>query len=213
MFDVLWTDPNRELVGERILRKEREEREGRTKEKDRKKNGSTRHSVSTNSSSSSEKGFGFFAGKNRKKATTSSKSENATSSSADPMFEDAKDRRGSAYGVKALLNHEDDSAVTVKPANSVLPPVQSPEPVDGCSSLSSRGMCCMPAVLSCATSLISRTARISPIQMHPALSYRLEHPSQYITKRVGCHQVGAFDTDTGTVFFHHQDYRGRHLPQ
>jgi hypothetical protein len=154
MFDVLWTDPNRELVGERILRKEREEREGRTKEKDRKKHESTRHSISTNSSSSSEKGFGFFAVKNRKKATTSPKADHRATSPADRLSDDAKDRRGSAYGVKALLNHEDDSEVTVKPAHSVFPPVQSPEPVDGSSSLSSRGMCCMSAAFSCAGLLI-----------------------------------------------------------
>lgn len=65
MFDVIWTDPNVERVGQRMLRKEQEAKE---KEKDKKKSGSYRQSVSTTSSSSSERGFNLFASKSKWKA-------------------------------------------------------------------------------------------------------------------------------------------------
>ncbi|KAI0124375.1 hypothetical protein BJ170DRAFT_586116 [Xylariales sp. AK1849] len=138
MFDVLWTDPNRELVGERLMRKEREEREGRAKDKDRRKQDNGRHSVSTSSSSSSERGFGFFAGKGRKKTVVPSKSDHLVASPTEPTLDDTKDMSIPAYGVRTLLSHEDNSVVTVKPTNGELPS-QLPENADGCSCLSSLG--------------------------------------------------------------------------
>lgn len=136
MFDVLWTDPNRELVGERILRKELE---AKNRENEKGKHDNARQSVSASSSSSSERGFAFFAPKSRKKATIPSKSDVRSSSPPQSAFDDVADRRSSAFGVKALLAHEDDSKLTVKPVDRAIPPRQSPDPLDDCSSPSSRG--------------------------------------------------------------------------
>jgi hypothetical protein len=81
MFDVIWTDHNRELVGERRARKELD--------KDPKKRDdarSNRSSMSTASSASSrnEKSLGFFGAIGRIKSGQSSKSRSlATSHSYD----------------------------------------------------------------------------------------------------------------------------------
>lgn len=165
MFDVIWTDPNRELVGERILRKEREEREGKSKDKDRKKHdGVNRNSTSTNSSSSSEKGYGFFGSKNRKKTTTPTRVNRTISSSAATPLEEVKDRRLSAYAVKALLLHEDDSQSTVKPSNGTFPVAQSPELADGSSTLSSRGTGYISCACFAIILLIHNIARVSHLK-------------------------------------------------
>ncbi|KAJ8121536.1 hypothetical protein ONZ43_g2033 [Nemania bipapillata] len=66
MFDVIWTDPNVELVGQRMLRKEQE-----AKEKEKKKRESGRQSVSTSSvSSSSDRGFSLFPSRAKRKPST-----------------------------------------------------------------------------------------------------------------------------------------------
>lgn len=128
MFDVLWTDPNRELVGERKIRKELE---AQNKEKEKKQAGVNRQSTSASSSSSSERSFGLFSGKARKKASTPSKQ----------ATDEPRSQRVSGHGVKALLSHEDYSAVTVKPASSSnVTHDNIPEASDGSLSLSSRGM-------------------------------------------------------------------------
>ncbi|KAK7935136.1 hypothetical protein PG985_000631 [Apiospora marii] len=136
MFDVLWTDPNRELVGERKIRKELE---AQTKEKEKKKAGVKRQSTSASSSSSSERSFGLFSGKTRKKAPTPSKQASPNLSAPQTPTDEPRSQRVSGYGVKALLSHEDDSAVTVKPASSSNGTRDSiPEALDGSLSLSSR---------------------------------------------------------------------------
>ena len=71
MFDVHWTDPNVESVGQRRARKKAEKAEKEEKSKEDEKTGRT--SVSTRSSSSSaDKAFGFFGGKGSKKSSTTS---------------------------------------------------------------------------------------------------------------------------------------------
>ena len=71
MFDVHWTDPNVESVGQRRARKKAEKAEKGEKVKEDEKSGRT--SVSTRSSSSSaDKAFGFFGGKGFKKNSTPS---------------------------------------------------------------------------------------------------------------------------------------------
>ncbi|KAK6833722.1 hypothetical protein PG987_008416 [Apiospora arundinis] len=135
MFDVLWTDPNRELVGERILRKERE---ARHKEKDKKKAGISRQPTSASSSSSSERSFGFFTGKSRKKPLSPSTSGCQSLSALQTPTDESRSPRVSGYGVKELLSHEDDSVVTVKPAGSSVARDSIPEALDGSLSFSSR---------------------------------------------------------------------------
>ncbi|KAI1371534.1 hypothetical protein F4677DRAFT_450357 [Hypoxylon crocopeplum] len=134
MFDVLWTDPNRELVGQRMVRKEQE---ARMKEKDKKqKSENSRQSTSTESSVSSDRGFGLFATRSRRKTPTPSKSKNPTTSPTLPAGNTNRVNRTSAYCVKSLLLHQDDSEATVKPVERDHLPVQPPEATDA-SSVSS----------------------------------------------------------------------------
>jgi hypothetical protein len=123
MFDVIWTDPNVEHVGQRALRKEQE-----AKGKDKKKAESGRQSVSTASSSSSERGFGLFASKNRKTGSTPARAKPTTGVHDQEAHDDAKDRRTSMYGVKAALANQDEFEMSpIIPTESHFLPVQQPE--------------------------------------------------------------------------------------
>ncbi|OTA67693.1 hypothetical protein K449DRAFT_182362 [Hypoxylon sp. EC38] len=134
MFDVLWTDPNRELMGERMKKKEQA---ARMKDKEKKsKPDSSRRSISTESSTSSDRGFGIFSTRSRKKPPTPSMTNNPTTSPALLSPDPNKINRTSAYGVKSLILHQDESEVTVKPTEKGPFPVQRPETADT-SSLSS----------------------------------------------------------------------------
>ncbi|KAI1771834.1 hypothetical protein F4818DRAFT_454338 [Hypoxylon cercidicola] len=135
MFDVIWTDPNRELMGERIVRKEQE---ARVKEREKKqRSGSGRRSASTESSASSERGFGLFANRSRRKTPTPSKPNDPTTLPALLTSSSSKASRTSAYGVRSLLlHHQDDSEATVKHAEGAHHPVQHQEAAE-VSSLSS----------------------------------------------------------------------------
>ncbi|KAJ8126505.1 hypothetical protein O1611_g7133 [Lasiodiplodia mahajangana] len=119
MFDVIWTDPNVELVGQRMLRKEQE-----AKEKDKKKRESGHQSISTNSlSSSSERGFSLFPSKSKWKTPTPSKGKPSSSAPSyeDPERDDAKAHRASAHGVRAALAQQDNS-------DGFFVPTKHPEP-------------------------------------------------------------------------------------
>ncbi|KAI0169495.1 hypothetical protein GGR52DRAFT_592105 [Hypoxylon sp. FL1284] len=135
MFDVLWTDPNRELMGERIQRKEQE---ARTKEKEkRQRSESSRRSVSTGSSGSSDRGFGLFASRSRRKTPTPSVPKDPITTSPTRLISSSsRANRTSAYGVRSLLLHHDDSEVTVRPNEKLHLPVQLQEAAE-VSSLSS----------------------------------------------------------------------------
>ncbi len=136
MFDVLWTDPNRELVGERMVRKEQE---AKMKDQERKQNpGSNRQSTSTDSSTSSDRGFGLFTTRSRRKTPTPSRHKNSPASPALSASSSNRINRSSAFCVKSLLLHQDGSETTVKPAEGGFLPVQLPEIVDA-SSISSPG--------------------------------------------------------------------------
>ncbi|KAI0115503.1 hypothetical protein GGR51DRAFT_576523 [Nemania sp. FL0031] len=122
MFDVIWTDPNVELVGQRMLRKEQE-----AKEKDQKKRESGRQSVSNSSvSSASERGFSLFPSKTRRKTPTPSKGNPSfgAPSSEDPEREDAKAHRTSAYGVRAALSRQDKSEIQPKSSDGLFLPTK-----------------------------------------------------------------------------------------
>jgi hypothetical protein len=117
MFDVYWTDHNRELVGERAVRKEREERESKEKAEsdDGKKPhdkvrysiaGSTSSSIS-GSSSPSQRAFGFFNSKSRRRVTTPSRLEGAAQ---DPVLDGIKSKRLSEYDVRNVLSNGDYAA-------------------------------------------------------------------------------------------------------
>ncbi|KAI1205944.1 uncharacterized protein F4807DRAFT_470539 [Annulohypoxylon truncatum] len=134
MFDVLWTDPNRELMGERIIRKEQE---ARLKERDKKqKTENSRRSISTEGSNSSDRGFGIFTVRSRRKTPTPSKAKDTTTSPARLASNTNKVNRTSAYCARSLLHHHDGSQATVKTGEKGHHPVQFPEVADT-SSISS----------------------------------------------------------------------------
>ncbi|KAI1391337.1 uncharacterized protein F4822DRAFT_442341 [Hypoxylon trugodes] len=134
MFDVIWTDPNRELMGEKILRKEQE---ARVKENEkRQRSEGSRQSVSTEGSTSSDRGFGIFSARSRRRTPTPSKSKDSIKAPKLLPGNANKVNRTSAYCVKSLLHHQDESEVTVKPTEKGHLPVQLPETSDA-SSLSS----------------------------------------------------------------------------
>ncbi|TGJ83412.1 hypothetical protein E0Z10_g5352 [Xylaria hypoxylon] len=133
MFDVIWTDPNVELVGQRMLRKEQE-----AKEKDKKRAESSRQSISTSSSSCpSERGFNLFAGKGRKKGSTSSREKTNPCAPSHEELEcsNVNPRRTSTYGVKAALNNQEESGIPARPSKGPFIPVKSPELEESCSPL------------------------------------------------------------------------------
>jgi len=149
MFDVIWTDPDRELVGERRARKEEEKNR---KERDGSHTG--RNSLSTRSSSSSgEKPFGFSRSKSQKRAVTPLKATPSGSIAPRTPANDAKYRRGSFFGsgggsvapaleAPADSNRDDSQAPsdhTFIPDHFLDHPGTSP-------SSSSRGMILLPVV-------------------------------------------------------------------
>lgn len=95
MFDVDWSDPNRESVGDRRARKEKDKEKGkgnasrndrddpdddRSQKADDHDRQSSRNSGSVRSSVSSiEKQFNFFGGKHRKKGSSISRKNRAKS--------------------------------------------------------------------------------------------------------------------------------------
>lgn len=136
MFEVLWTDPNRELMGERIVRKELE---AQHKDKDKKKVENSRRSISTTSTSSSEKGFNFFSNKGRKRSAALARSRLSTESAALPSPCELTDRRTSSYGVTAVLSHGGDSELTAKPTSNETGSGQNHEATDCSSTFSLQG--------------------------------------------------------------------------
>ncbi|KAI0396153.1 hypothetical protein F5Y17DRAFT_473208 [Xylariaceae sp. FL0594] len=131
MFDVIWTDPNVEHVGQRKLRKEQE-----AKNRDKKKTDSGRQSVSTASSASSERGFGLFASKPRKGTPTPSSNRVKPETSVGNQGEgdDVKTQRTSAYGVKATLAERYENATAKTNTDWQLhpePPLEAAETYSG----------------------------------------------------------------------------------
>lgn len=136
MFDVCWTDPNRELLSEKVARKEIEE-----KHRIKRKSENGRQSFSTASSSSSdiaERTLGFFSSIRGRKAPSASRPRDSTLKT-DFLQEESTGRRSSIYGVKSILSHIDNSEVTMKPPEGASMATRSLEIVDVASSVSSRG--------------------------------------------------------------------------
>ncbi|KAI0377453.1 hypothetical protein F5Y04DRAFT_291798 [Hypomontagnella monticulosa] len=127
MFDVIWTDPNRELMGDKILRKEQE---AKVREEKRLRTETSRQSISTESSTSSNRSFGIFSARGRKKNRSPSKSKDSDISPTLLVSSSNKLHRTSEYRAQSLLLHQDDSKVTVKPTVKTHLPVQFPEAAD-----------------------------------------------------------------------------------
>jgi len=135
MFDIIWTDPDKECVGERRARKKAlKELQG----KDRDTISSRR------SSSSGEKPFGLFGSKSLNRATASLKSKPqsptpSNSGLATPNV-DVKDRRGSYFNIETISELPSDPVQTPR-AN---PYFSEPFLITGSHSpiASSRGIVC-----------------------------------------------------------------------
>ncbi|RYP69545.1 hypothetical protein DL771_006060 [Monosporascus sp. 5C6A] len=183
MFDVLWTDPNRELLKDKISKREQE---SRNKGKIIKRSQPNRRPLSTHSSSSKDRGFGLFT-KARKTLTTPSKPKNPSTSPDLPAEEVPRARRTSAYGVKSLLSHPDGSEVTVKPVTGSLLPVQPPDFSDVASGASSRdSVLSKGAADQCAAATGTWAGKIaegnSPVTTKSEYLFQSLGPSSFITK-------------------------------
>lgn len=101
MFDVDWSDPNREFVGDRRARKKKEKEKERDAD-DEGEGGSSRASESLRSSVSSvEKQFGFFGAKQRKKGSSSRKAKSkslASSSLRAPTIDEQPQNEQASAG-------------------------------------------------------------------------------------------------------------------
>ncbi|KAI2608519.1 uncharacterized protein GGS25DRAFT_280604 [Hypoxylon fragiforme] len=182
MFDVLWTDPNRELVGERMVRKEQE---AKMKDQERKQNpGSNRQSTSTDSSTSSDRGFGLFTTRSRRKTPTPSRHKNSPASPALSASSSNRINRSSAFCVKSLLLHQDGSETTVKPAEGGFLPVQLPEIVDASSISSPDSTLSKWTQPSAATDSTGAGASASDMIYVPKPEYLVQTlgPSSFITR-------------------------------
>ncbi|KAI0157337.1 hypothetical protein GGR57DRAFT_500957 [Xylariaceae sp. FL1272] len=127
MFDVIWTDPNRELVGQRIIRKEKE-LERKEKDKDKRKHDGSHQSVSTSSSYSNSKRLSLLqAAKNKLKGSKSSlRSRPGTSNGAEENNE-LKANRTSSYSVDAALTNLQESDSSQRPVKSPFSSAPLPE--------------------------------------------------------------------------------------
>ncbi|KAH6655002.1 hypothetical protein BKA67DRAFT_644563 [Truncatella angustata] len=139
MLDIYWADHKRERVGDRKIRKEREEQEAKAKvnEGDGKKHESLRSSVSITSSASSEKAFGLFSNKGRRKLAASSSFDYTTGPPLSPT-ESPRGRSEAAHGVNRLLSHKGTSETSKPHGDGACLPVQQPQSVDVHSSPSPR---------------------------------------------------------------------------
>ncbi|KAI1423753.1 hypothetical protein F5Y12DRAFT_716018 [Xylaria sp. FL1777] len=133
MFDVIWTDPNIELMGQRMLRKEQE-----AKEKEKRRAEGSRQSVSTSSSSAlSERGFNLFSGRAKKKSSTAS---GGKTNPYAPSYEESecgntKGHRSSIFDAKTALVSHDGPETLPKSSDGSYIPVQSPELEEASSPL------------------------------------------------------------------------------
>lgn len=121
MFDVIWTDPNVELMGQRMIRKEQE-----AKEREQRRAEFVRQSVSTTSSScSSERGFNLFAKSRGKGATPSRAKSNASAPGQQQSGGNGiETNRSSTYGVKAALVDSDEPEIRPNPSGGLLLPIK-----------------------------------------------------------------------------------------
>ncbi|KAM0302701.1 hypothetical protein ACHAPM_004703 [Fusarium culmorum] len=102
MFDVYWTDPDRELVGEHRARKEkRREQKAKQKEKEQETSTLPRSASVASTTSSTESRFGFLRPRNGKQAKTRDKTKTGL---LTPSQHSSRSNSGS-YHRSALLNN------------------------------------------------------------------------------------------------------------
>jgi hypothetical protein len=135
MFDVIWTDPDRELVGERRARKIVEKEQ---KEKEKKHGGRSSMSIRS-SSSSGDRPFAFFGSKSLKRVVTPSKAPSTATSGLFTPSVDIKSRRSSIFGVSSILSAAELHADSVQPPSHPAIPDQFVDSGLDSPSTSSRG--------------------------------------------------------------------------
>ncbi|KAF7559841.1 hypothetical protein G7046_g4300 [Stylonectria norvegica] len=182
MFDVIWTDPDRELVGEHRAKKEKKKGQ-----KDKDKTLASRSSMSTRSSrSSTDSPFGFLRSRAQKQATANSKSSASSGlktpsllSSRSPLSIDS-DAASYRHSV-ALLDGSDTYSDHMRTARGRRRPNQSMDSAERAASLSSNGI--MDTTSSdCADSQPDdKHRRSAPGQPSPLV--QTLGPSSYVTKR------------------------------
>jgi hypothetical protein len=102
MFDVYWTDPDRELVGEHRARKEKK-REQKAKQKEREQETPTipRSASVTSTTSSTESRFGFLRPRNGKQAKSRDKTKSGL---LIPSQHSSRSNSGSYYRSALMAN-------------------------------------------------------------------------------------------------------------
>ncbi|KAF5017892.1 hypothetical protein F66182_10150 [Fusarium sp. NRRL 66182] len=133
MFDVIWTDPDRELVGEHRAKKEKK-REQKNKEEEKEQADSLpRRSVSINSTrSSTESRFGFLRPRNGKHA----KNRDKTSGLLTPSHHSSRSNSGSYHRSALLANLSDISLEATRAKRGNVTASASAEPVGSASYVS-----------------------------------------------------------------------------
>jgi hypothetical protein len=110
MFEIFWTDPDRELVGEHRAKKELAK-----EQKAREREGSSRSSLSTRpSSSSSDKAFGLFGSRSLKEKVRSKISSHVPRPLRAPTL-DSRSGQGLLPLVNSTLNSTEDRLEPLSP--------------------------------------------------------------------------------------------------
>ncbi|KAM0199527.1 hypothetical protein ACHAPI_003290 [Fusarium lateritium] len=119
MFDVIWTDPDRELVGEHRAKKEKK-RELKNKEKEREQENSiiTRSTSVTSTRSSTESRFKFLRPRNGKQAKNRDK---APSGLLTPSQHSSRSNSGSYHRSALMANLSDVSIGATRAQRGVTP--------------------------------------------------------------------------------------------
>jgi hypothetical protein len=136
MFDVIWTDHNRELVGERRARKGIE-RDGKRKDDSQSIRSST-PSTASSGSTHNDKPFSFFGGLGRKKTVTGHPSANTATLGDVDVARPLRERRSSRLRTPASARQE-DAAFSVDTNQSYYPINQSYNSSQDTPDRSSRG--------------------------------------------------------------------------
>lgn len=149
MFDVIWTDPNRELVGERRARKEQERADDGGSAANNERGRPSTSTGSSTSFASVEKQFAFFGSKSlRKKSSTPSKAKSTATTALAPALRrtpstNTKNQEGSPFGIDSFLTTATSPTIkattTETSSGGFLPEQQFAESGENSPTASSRG--------------------------------------------------------------------------
>ncbi|KAF5673469.1 hypothetical protein FHETE_3383 [Fusarium heterosporum] len=119
MFDVIWTDPDRELVGEHRAKKEKK-REQKNKEKERDQENSiiARSASATSTRSSTESRFNFLRPRNTKQAKNRGKTPSGL---LTPSHNSSRSNSGSYHRSALMANLSDVSLGAARAQRAVTP--------------------------------------------------------------------------------------------